>query len=201
MKQVFRTIPQSYATFLICCAVAGIATVQAEEKADDDSKTALTISRLAEGRPPRNPNELIALQERILDISDLAIKRTVAVQVGRANGSGVIVSKDGYILTAAHVAGTPDKNAWIFLSNGQQVRGKTLGLNEVLDAGLIKITDPGVWDFAKLGQSSKLKSGQWCIATGHPGGYDTKTPAGLAYGPNPQNREVRNSDRLHARWW
>ena len=94
------------------------------------------------------------------------------MQVGRANGSGVIVSEDGYILTAAHVAGEPNREAIVVLSNGDQVRGVTLGLNEILDAGMIKITEQGKWKFAQLGDSSKVRAGQWCLATGHPGGYD-----------------------------
>jgi serine protease Do len=43
-----------------------------------------------------------------------------------------------------------------------------------LDAGLLQITDkPGAsgWQPATVGDSSKLKVGQWCLGTGHPGGY------------------------------
>ena len=117
-------------------------------------------------------SDLKILQDRIQRIAKKAITQTVAIQVGRANGSGVIVSEDGYILTAAHVAGEPNRDAIVVLSNGEQVRGVTLGLNEVLDAGMVKITQPGKWPYAELGDSSKTRAGQWCLATGHPGGYD-----------------------------
>ena len=124
------------------------------------------------GGTPRGLQDLLSLQKKVHSLTPTLIEKTVAVQVGRANGSGVIVSEDGYILTAAHVAGTPDRDALIFLSDGRQLHGKTLGLNEILDAGLIKLSDDGPWPYAELGKSSSVGLGQWCLATGHPGGYD-----------------------------
>jgi serine protease Do len=76
------------------------------------------------------------------------------------------------VLTAAHVAGNPKQAALVWMSDGSVKRGITLGLNQELDAGMIKITEPGEWPFAPLGKSSQLKAGQWCLATGHPGGFD-----------------------------
>ncbi len=130
------------------------------------------LAGVLRGRAPADIDELKALQERIQDLTDDILASTVAIQVGRANGSGVIVSKDGYVLTAAHVAGTPKQTAMIWLSDGSVKRGITLGLNQELDAGMIKITEAGDWPFAPLGQSSQLRAGQWCLATGHPGGFD-----------------------------
>src|SRR5688572_12721069 len=40
-----------------------------------------------------------------------------------------------------------------------------------MDAGLMKITLPGEYPFAEMGNSTRLKDGQWCVAMGHPGGY------------------------------
>ena len=112
------------------------------------------------------------MQQRIRELTDRILPCTVAVQVGRANGSGVIVNPDGYVLTAAHVIGTPQREATILLPNGTVAHGITLGLNPQLDAGLIRITDPGPWPFAPLGRSTGIKAGQWCLATGHPGGFE-----------------------------
>jgi len=97
----------------------------------------------------------------------------VGVQVGNAQGSGVIVSRDGYVLTAAHVSGKPGREVTIILHDGRTVRGKTLGLNREIDAGLMKITTPGTWPFLQMGDSAKLKEGQWIIGTGHPNGYQS----------------------------
>jgi serine protease Do len=57
------------------------------------------------------------------------------------------------------------------LANGKEVNAKTLGLYRKLDAGLMKITDEGEWPHAEIADSRKLGYGQWCVAMGHPGGY------------------------------
>jgi S1-C subfamily serine protease len=58
------------------------------------------------------------------------------------------------------------------LADGRLTRGKTLGLNRTADAGLLKLVGEGPWPFAELGKSRDLKPGQWCLATGHPGGFE-----------------------------
>jgi serine protease Do len=62
------------------------------------------------------------------------------------------------------------------------VKGKTLGLFRTLDAGLMKITDPGDFPFAEIGDSTQIHDGQWCIAMGHPGGYQSERGAVLRLG-------------------
>jgi serine protease Do len=91
--------------------------------------------------------------------------------VGRAQGSGVIVSEDGYVLTAAHVAGAPNRRVRVILPDGREVVGKSLGMNQGVDAGLIKITDAGKWPHVEMGEIDTVDAGDWCVATGHPGGY------------------------------
>jgi serine protease Do len=110
------------------------------------------------------------------------MKYTVGVQVGPAQGSGVIISKDGYVLTAAHVAGSPKRNVTFIMSDGRQLRGKTLGLYRTLDAGLMKIDTKEELPFAEMGDITALRDGQWCLATGHPGGYQSDRKAVLRLG-------------------
>ena len=90
----------------------------------------------------------------------------------------MIITDTGYVLTAAHVAMRPGKRAWVTLWDGRHVEATTLGMNREVDAGLIRI-DPGqnrgqAWPHATLGTSDNLVPGMWCVATGHPGGYDKK---------------------------
>ena len=70
----------------------------------------------------------------------------------------------------------PGTKAMITLSDGSMVRATTLGMNRNVDAGLIKIdpnqNDGRPWPHATLGKSENLVPGMWCVATGHPGGYD-----------------------------
>ena len=119
-----------------------------------------------EGRP-----DLKAMQQHVRKLAERVIPCTVGVQVGPAQGSGVIVSKDGFVLTAGHVVGQPGRDVSFILHDGRIVKGKTLGMNQGIDSGMMKITDEGEWPFVELGKSADLKQGQWCMATGHPGGY------------------------------
>jgi serine protease Do len=137
--------------------------------------TALT-SLLNEGGEPSSLDQLRELEKQHRTVAAAAAACTVSVQIGPAQGCGVIITESGYVLTAAHVAMRPKKRAIITLTNGRQVRATTLGLNRYVDAGLIKI-DEGQnngrpWPHASLGSSEKLVPGMWCVATGHPGGYD-----------------------------
>ncbi len=143
-------------------------------RADREGTTRL--AKLLRGSSPANKEELKTLQSRIRELTPKIIPVTVAIQVGRANGSGVIVDASGHVLTAAHVAGEPGRDAIVFLSDGRVAHGITLGMNQRLDAGLIKITEPGQWPHAPLGHSADLTEGQWCLATGHPGGYNPDRP-------------------------
>ena len=120
---------------------------------------------------PESIADLKAIQDRVQEVSKVAISRVVGLRVGNANGSGVIISKEGYVLTAGHVSATPDRPVDIILHNGKVVRGKSLGRNVGIDSGLVKINEGEEWDFAEMGDSDALKQGDWCIAIGHPGGY------------------------------
>ncbi|MEZ6089989.1 MAG: trypsin-like peptidase domain-containing protein [Pirellulaceae bacterium] len=98
---------------------------------------------------------------------------TVGVQLGDAYASGVIVSADGFVLTAAHVAGGPGRVVRITLADGQSVSGRTLGQNPDVDGALIKMNASGPWPFVPMADRDWISNpGDWCIATGHPGGYD-----------------------------
>ncbi len=132
---------------------------------------------LQRGGEPKTIEQLRLLENQNRLIASKASACTVSVQIGPAQGCGVIITESGYILTAAHVAMRPRKTAKVTLSNGRIVLAKTLGMNRNVDAGLMKI-DSGQngnapWPHASLGKSADLTPGMWCLATGHPGGYDS----------------------------
>lgn len=154
---------------------AATATPQSEKLAEG-------VRQLFDGGAPRGVADLRAMQSQVQKMTDQLAKCTVGVQVLNAWGSGVIISKDGYVLTAAHVAGKPNREATFVLADGSEVTGKTLGLFRTMDAGLMKITKPGNYPFAEMGNSGGLKDGQWCIAMGHPGGYQKERGAVLRVG-------------------
>lgn len=124
------------------------------------------------GGSPKSTDDLKEMQDHLRKLAEKVIPCTVNVRVGNAQGSGVIISKEGIILTAAHVISKPNLPAVIVLHDGREVQGKTLGLNLNIDAGMMKIETPGTYPFADMGESHPLQEGQWCLATGHPGGYE-----------------------------
>mgnify|MGYP002784819298 CR=1 FL=1 len=122
---------------------------------------------------PESVVELKAMQEHIDKLVEKLTPSVVSVRIGASSGSGVIVSKDGFILTAGHVSGTPNRDVTVIFHNGKTAKGKTLGGNHGIDSGLIKITTPGEYPVADMGDSSLLKNGDWCMVIAHPGGFKT----------------------------
>src|SRR5687767_4334154 len=94
------------------------------------------LAELLRGESPKTVDDLKLIQTRVHELTKKVIAATVGVQVGPAWGSGVIVSKDGYVLTAAHVCGQPGRDVRFMLADGRVLKGKTLGLYRTLDAGL-----------------------------------------------------------------
>lgn len=120
---------------------------------------------------PESVEDLKAIQEQVRKVLDKVIPATVGVRIGPSSGSGVIIDKEGHVLTAGHVSGAPGRDCTLILQNGKTVKGKTLGNNRGIDSGLIKIIDKGDWPCVEMGNSADLQKGQWVIATGHPGGF------------------------------
>jgi serine protease Do len=123
---------------------------------------------------PKTPADLQAIQDRVEAVAKFALPAVVNLLVSDGQGSGVIISKDGYVLTAGHVSGDPHKKIYIRLSNSTVVEGESLGANNQWDAGLVKITTPGTYSFMPVGTTSSPSRsiGQWVVAMGHPGGWE-----------------------------
>ncbi|MCH2131700.1 MAG: S1C family serine protease [Pirellulaceae bacterium] len=131
---------------------------------------------LSSGTVPNSLAQLRLLEQQFGKISASAEVCTVSIKIGQAQGCGVIIDGGGKVLTAAHVAMRPNKPATVILANGRRLQAMTLGLNKNVDAGMLQIS-PGQnegadWPHATLGDSSNLSRGMWCIATGHPSGFD-----------------------------
>lgn len=152
---------------------------------------------ILQGGEPKSVQDLMLLQKQQTAVADKIKAVTVHIEQGSAQGSGVIITGDGYVLTAAHVAGKPNRDAWIRMPDGKRVRGRTLGMNRYMDAGLVKITDSRSekqevqgqlvektvpWPHATLGTSAQIQPGHWVIATGHPGGWNKERNAVVRVG-------------------
>ena len=154
---------------LLTCGRAAFA---AEPDASTE-KVPQQASSLGEFRKqaPTGIDDLRKIEARVQQLVESLTACTVAVRVGQVQGSGVIVSKDGLVLTAAHVAGPPRQNVSFILPDGGELKGRTLGSNRLLDAGMMKIETDRELPFVNLGNTKDVKLGDWCIGTGHPGGF------------------------------
>ncbi|MCF7887045.1 MAG: Do family serine endopeptidase [Candidatus Omnitrophica bacterium] len=89
-------------------------------------------------------------------------------------GSGLIIKKDGYILTNAHVISRAT-DIKVKLSDGREFNAKITGSDLKSDLAVIKIESDDL-PVANLGDSSKLKIGNWVIAIGNPFGFAIENP-------------------------
>ena len=125
----------------------------------------------AKAQESKLTKDLMAFQGKVAALIDGAIQATVGLRLSNGQGSGVIVSKAGLVLTAAHVFDRPGQKLQMILHDGRKVSGITLGRHEDGDFGMVQITDEGSWPCAAVGTLSDLPANALCIATGHPGGY------------------------------
>ncbi|MBI5792975.1 MAG: DegQ family serine endoprotease [Rhodocyclales bacterium] len=95
----------------------------------------------------------------------------------RSLGSGFIVSADGHILTNAHVVDGADE-VLVKLTDKREFKAKVLGSDKRTDVALIKIEASNL-PVAKLGDSTKLKVGEWVVAIGSPFGFENTVTAGI----------------------
>lgn len=136
--------------------------------------------------PAETLKDLKERQERVKSVVARVMPSVVAIVSARpdrpGSGSGVVVGKDGLILTAAHVTEATGEELIIIFPDGRRVKGETLGSNRGTDAGMARITEPGEWPAVELGSSDTTLLGDWVIAMGHPGGFNFDRPPPVRLG-------------------
>lgn len=126
---------------------------------------------------PTSLDELRSIERRVEEVTQKCIPATVCLQIGGGSGSGVIISPDGWVLTAGHVSGEADQAVEVVMWDGRKVKGVTLGANNDVDSGLVRLIGEGPWPYVEMGTSHDLQPGQWLVSIGHPGGYKVgRTP-------------------------
>lgn len=98
-------------------------------------------------------------------------------QPSRGEGSGFIVSSDGYILTNAHVVANADE-VTVKTTDRREYTAKVVGSDESTDVAVLKI-DAKNLPTVKLGDPDKLRPGEWVIAIGSPFGFENSVTAGI----------------------
>ncbi len=95
----------------------------------------------------------------------------------QALGSGIIIEKDGYIVTNNHVISGAQKIK-VILSDGRTFKGQVVGADEKTDLALVKINASNL-PFLQFGDSGKIRPGDWVIAVGNPFGLEHTVTQGI----------------------
>ncbi|WP_019936246.1 DegQ family serine endoprotease [Bordetella sp. FB-8] len=92
-------------------------------------------------------------------------------------GSGFFISSDGYVLTNYHVIDDAT-DIYVTLNDGREFKAKVVGSDKQTDVALLKINAKGMATLP-IGDSDKIKKGQWVLAIGSPFGLDSTVTAGI----------------------
>jgi S1-C subfamily serine protease len=99
-------------------------------------------------------------------------------QLLRGQGSGFIIDPNGIIVTNAHVVDRADK-VTVTLKDGRTLIGKVAGVDPVTDLAVVKVSGEKNLPTAELGDSDRVKVGDWAIAVGNPFGLDNTVTLGI----------------------
>ncbi len=122
-------------------------------------------------------------------------------QTSQAEGSGIIINKDGYILTNNHIINTSDSSMYYEVSEAENVfvylynddtpyEARIIGTDEETDLAVIKIEKNDLIP-AELGDSNSIKIGEFSMAIGNPLGIGTSVTSGII---SAVNRNVTSNE-------
>ncbi|HET7809803.1 MAG TPA: DegQ family serine endoprotease [Steroidobacteraceae bacterium] len=104
-------------------------------------------------------------------------RRGYDVPQRQGEGSGFIVSADGYILTNAHVVAGADE-VTVRMTDRREYPAKVIGIDKRSDVAVIKIDGKNL-PVVKIGDPSRLRPGEWVLAIGSPFSFENSVTAGI----------------------
>ena len=136
----------------------------------------------------------INVQNNIIEASKSIVGISKTYEISNEGwGSGIIVSKNGYILTNAHVSGGLDTICFVIISTTEKYKAKVIWENNEIDLAIIKV-EHQFENCISLGNSSELKIGDSVFSIGNPISYDFKNSvsSGIISG---LNRKIEIEDQ------
>lgn len=104
-------------------------------------------------------------------------QQTPEVERDNGLGSGFILSADGYVMTNAHVVEGAD-SIYVTLTDRRQFKARLIGLDKMTDVAVVKIAATDL-PMVTIGDSEKVKVGEWVLAIGSPFGLENTVTAGI----------------------
>lgn len=132
---------------------------------------------------------------------EYSINSVFRSSTSQAEGSGIIITEDGYILTNNHIVNTSSGNSYYEVSKANKVSvylfndeteypAEIIGMDEQTDLAVIKIDKTGL-TAAQLGNSDEVKVGEFSMAVGNPLGLQSSVTCGII---SALNRKVTDTD-------
>jgi S1-C subfamily serine protease len=126
-------------------------------------------------------------EQMVIRVARQASPAVVSISHPRASGSGVIVRRDGVIITNAHVVAGA-REVEVALASGERLRGRVLGADPTVDIAVVRVTGRSDLPAAPLGDSDRLEPGQAAIAIGNPLGLERTITTGVVSAVNRSPR-------------
>lgn len=128
----------------------------------------------------QNTAQTINLANGFADVVQELIPTTVSISTSGeiSNGSGFIVSSDGYIVTNNHVIENSGEIT-VILNDGARYKPKIIGIDKKSDIAVLKINAGKILPAVKIGDSSKMRIGNWIIIVGNPYGFGGSVSVGV----------------------
>jgi serine protease Do len=124
---------------------------------------------------------------------DLGVPEQPQTRVERGTGSGFITDANGVILTNAHVIEGADRVV-VTLKDGRELPGQVLGEDPLTDVAVIQVEAHNL-PTVELGNSDRLRPGEWAIAIGNPLGLDNTVTAGIISATGRSSAQIRVPDK------
>lgn len=138
---------------------------------------------------PRSLDDFREIQAALQSHLGRARAATVCLQMGGGSGSAVIISKEGLVLTAAHVTAKVGEEITVVMEDGRELKGRALGLNSETDSAMLQIIDEGPFPYVEVDMKDTTRLGDWVFSLGHSGGFDKERGVNVRVG-----RLVRQAD-------
>jgi S1-C subfamily serine protease len=120
-----------------------------------------------------------AVAERLTpSVASLRVRRSSAGRGPEGTGSGVVISADSYLLTAAHVVAGAREGTAAF-SDGEEAAFQVVGSDPLSDLAVVRVAAPNTLHPAELGDADRLRVGQLVVAMGSPQGLAHSLTAGV----------------------
>ena len=162
-------------------------SAEEEENSQDENDISATIEKVS--------NCVVGIS-KIKNISSSVFLSNSSESLGL--GTGIIISKEGYILTNQHVAGELNKSCYVTVKSGKMYNGKIVWANADIDLAIIKVNE-FFNNVANIGNSNASKVGESVYAIGNPIGYEfQRTVTGGIISAINRTVKIKNEDETYS---